>query len=296
MTVERKLTIREAYVEASSFLQGHEVSEASNCAELLLQHLLGWSRSEMLLRWQEMFPVELEGQWYELLKRKAAGEPVQYIIGEQDFYGRTFKVTPAVLIPRPETELLVEQVVMLGTKLWPSQEASPLVADIGAGSGAIAVSLAAERPSWRLMSSDISSAALAVAKANAERLGVAGRISFLEGDLLAPYIQQGLRLDAVVSNPPYIPEEDEGGLMPEVRLFEPASALYGGKDGLVLYRRLIAQLKELTSMPSLVGLEVGMGQAKAVSDMLAAVEAWDGIRLVPDLAGIDRHVIAWKRR
>ncbi|WP_079914198.1 peptide chain release factor N(5)-glutamine methyltransferase [Paenibacillus sp. 32352] len=296
MTVERKLTIREAYVEASSFLQGHEVSEASNCAELLLQHLLGWSRSEMLLRWQEMFPVELEGQWCELLKRKAAGEPVQYIIGEQDFYGRTFKVTPAVLIPRPETELLVEQVVMLGTELWPSQEASPLVADIGAGSGAIAVSLAAERPSWRLMSSDISSAALAVAKANAERLGVAGRISFLEGDLLAPYIQQGLRLDAVVSNPPYIPEEDEGGLMPEVRLFEPASALYGGKDGLVLYRRLIAQLKELTSMPSLVGLEVGMGQAKVVSDMLAALEAWDGIRLVPDLAGIDRHVIAWKRR
>ncbi|WP_282938730.1 peptide chain release factor N(5)-glutamine methyltransferase [Paenibacillus sp. RC67] len=294
MTVERKLTIREAYVEASSFLQGYDVSEASNCAELLIQHLLGWNRSEMLFRWHEMFPVELEKQWHELLERKAAGEPVQYIIGEQDFYGLTFKVTPAVLIPRPETELLVEQMVLLGSRLWPGKDAAPLVADIGAGSGAIAVTLAAQCPHWRLMSSDISPTALMVARENAERLGVGERVTFLEGDLLEPYIEQQLRIDAVVSNPPYIPEEDEAGLQPEVRLYEPASALYGGQDGLVLYRRLIAQLGELVKMPSLVGLEVGMGQAEAVSRMLAEAAEWDEIRIVPDLAGIGRHVMAWK--
>lgn len=295
MTVERKLTIREAYVEASSFLQGQQVSEASNCAELLLQYLLGWSRSEMLLRWHEMFPVELAGQWQELLKRKAAGEPVQYIIGEQDFYGLTFKVTPAVLIPRPETELLVEQIVQIGNKLWPKKSA-PLVADIGAGSGAIAVTLAVQCPNWRLMSSDISPSALAVASENAKQLGVGERVTFVEGDLLAPYIEQQLHLDAVVSNPPYIPEEDEAGLQPEVRLYEPASALYGGQDGLVLYRRLIVQLSELAVMPSLVGLEVGMGQAEAVSRMLADAAEWDEIRIVQDLAGIGRHVIAWKSK
>lgn len=294
MTVERMLTIREAYVKASSFLQRHDVMEAAHCAELLLQHLFGWSRSELLLRWHEMFPVERTGEWEALLQRKAAGEPVQYIIGEQEFYGLPFKVTPAVLIPRPETELLVEQVIRLGNKLWPDgggEAASPLVADIGAGSGAIAVSLAVHCPRWRVMSSDISPAALAVARANAERNGVGERVDFREGDLLAPYIESGLRLDAVVSNPPYIPQADEAGLQPEVRLYEPPSALYGGADGLALYRRLIAQLAELPAMPSLVALEVGIGQADAVSRMLAEAAEWDEIRIVPDLAGIDRHVI-----
>ncbi|MCR8632304.1 peptide chain release factor N(5)-glutamine methyltransferase [Paenibacillus radicis (ex Xue et al. 2023)] len=303
MTAEQQLTIREAYVEASSFLQGHQVQEAANCADLLLQHVLGFTRSELLLRWQEMFPVEQLELWQQLLKRKAAGEPVQYIIGEQEFYGLPFTVNPAVLIPRPETELLVEQVVLLGKRLWPElaesgadQEreagAGPLIADIGAGSGAIAVSLAVQCPQWRIMSSDISPAALAVAGANAERHGVSERVDFTEGDLLVPYIERGLRLDAVVSNPPYIPEADEEGLQPEVRLYEPRTALYGGADGLVLYRRLAAQLKELPAMPALVGLEVGLGQAQAVAKLLSDAAEWDQIRIIPDLAGIERHVIA----
>ncbi|NOU95022.1 HemK family protein methyltransferase [Paenibacillus sp. LMG 31456] len=344
MTAEQQLTIREAYVEASSFLLGHQVQEAANCADLLLQHVLGYTRSELLLRWQEMFPVEQLELWQELLERKASGEPVQYIIGEQEFYGLPFTVNPAVLIPRPETELLVEQVVLLGKQLWPGAEAEsrasgagaeslevtsganesgeaglearratdqsgigqdcgepeqereagvgPLIADIGAGSGAIAVSLAMQCPRWCIVSSDISPAALAVAEANAERHGVSERVTFIEGDLLMPYIERGLRLDAVVSNPPYIPEADEAGLQPEVRLHEPRTALYGGADGLVLYRRLAAQLKELAVMPALVGLEVGLGQAQAVAKLLSDVAEWDEVRIVPDLAGIERHVIA----
>lgn len=304
MTGERKLTLREAYIEASSFLDRHQVMEPAHCAQLLLEHLLGLSRSELLLRWSDMFPVEHWDQWNNMLKRKAAGEPVQYIIGEQEFYGLPFTVTPAVLIPRPETELLVEQVVAIGRKLWPlramngaeaekkADAAVPLIADIGAGSGAIAVTLAVQCPQWRLMSSDISPAALAVAESNAKRHGVGERVTFLEGDLLVPYIERGLRLDAVVSNPPYIPEADEAGLQPEVRLYEPASALYGGADGLVLYRRLIAQLSELAALPSLVGLEVGQGQAQAVAQLLYEAAEWDEVRIIPDLAGIDRHVLA----
>ncbi|TDF93564.1 N5-glutamine methyltransferase family protein [Paenibacillus piri] len=354
------LTIREAYVEASSFLEAHQVRDAASCAELLLQHVLGCSRSELLLRWRELFSVEQLELLRQLLARKAAGEPVQYITGEQEFYGLPFKVTPAVLIPRPETELLVEQIVLIGRLLWPEGRSAegggaaavrslaaraaepegrsadgitggdaaaegvqaaqlearsaegvldrgkgasaaagdwgrtasaPLIADIGAGSGAIAVSLAVQCPSWRIMSSDISPAALAVAAANAERHGVGGQVAFLEGDLLAPYIERGLRLDAVVSNPPYIPEADEAGLQPEVRLHEPRTALYGGADGLDLYRRLAVQLKELPALPSLVGLEVGYGQADEVAKLLREAADWDEVRIVPDLAGIDRHVI-----
>lgn len=337
MSFEHKLTIREAYVEASSFLLQHGASEAASSAELLLQDLLGLTRSEMLLSWQEPFPQEHEARWRELLARRAAGEPVQYILGEQEFYGLPFMVTPAVLIPRPETELLVEQIVLIGKQLWPEMAVGlegsrvksgadrdpaldeqpaqggatgevleakhradtegaaagrPLIADIGAGSGAIAVSLAVQCPQWRVMSSDISPAALAVAQANAERHGVGGRVTFLEGDLLMPYIERALQLDVVVSNPPYIPEADEVGLQPEVRLHEPRSALYGGADGLDLYRRLTAQLADLGRLPALVGLEVGMGQADEVAKLLSQAGEWDEIRIIPDLAGIARHVIA----
>lgn len=300
MAALQKLTIREAYVEASSFLRQHGASAAESSADLLLQHLLGHSRSELLLSWQEPFPQEREVQWRELLERRAMGEPVQYIIGEQEFYGLPFTVTPAVLIPRPETELLVEQIILLGKLLWPeasghrsnlSGEAGHLlVADIGAGSGAIAVSLAVQCPQWRVIGSDISPAALAVAQANAERHGVGGQITFMEGDLLMPYIERELRLDVVVSNPPYIPEADEDGLQTEVRLYEPRSALYGGADGLDLYRRLTEQLTKLDVLPSLVGLEVGFGQAEEVAEMLDQAGRWDEIRIVPDLAGIPRHV------
>ncbi|TVY09274.1 N5-glutamine methyltransferase family protein [Paenibacillus cremeus] len=333
MSNARRLTIREAYAEASSFLRQHEVREPESNAQRLLEHVLGESRSGMLLRWSEPFPAELEVDWQQLLQRKASGEPVQYLIGEQEFYGLPFAVTPAVLIPRPETELLVEAVIRIGRELWGNCEADasksigevsprsehesvelspgpeggerangtdigsgPVVCDVGTGSGAIAVSLASQCPAWRVMASDISRGALEVAQANAARHGLAERVTFVEGDLLGPYIERGLRLDAVVSNPPYIPEADESGLQPEVRLHEPRTALYGGVDGLVLYRRLTAQLRQLPAMPSLVGFEVGQGQAADVRRMLEEAAAWDEILILPDLAGIDRHVIAYRKR
>ncbi|MGG1552484.1 peptide chain release factor N(5)-glutamine methyltransferase [Paenibacillus ferrarius] len=283
-------TIREAYVQASSFLAGQGVAEAAACSELLLQHLLGCSRTELLFRWQEPFPVELAAQWSQLIDRKAAGEPVQYILGEQDFYGLPFEVGPAVLIPRPETELLVEAVLREGSRLFP--QGAPLLADVGTGSGIIPVTIAHARPDWRVAASDISAAALEMAQLNAQRHGVAARVEWLEGDLLEPYIARGLAPDMVVSNPPYIPDGDLPALMPEVRLYEPHTALFGGVEGLDLYRRLVAQLPQLPRIPTLVGFEVGIRQAEAVAAMLRGVAEWEEIRFVPDLQGIDRHVIA----
>ncbi|CAG7655663.1 peptide chain release factor N(5)-glutamine methyltransferase [Paenibacillus allorhizosphaerae] len=298
MSDTRRLTIREAYAEASSFLRQRGVREPEANAQRLLEHLLGEDRSGLLLRWPEPFPQEREADWQRLLERKASGEPVQYMIGEQEFYGLPFAVTPAVLIPRPETELLVEAVVTLGRRLWETgarKSESPVVCDVGTGSGAIAVSLAVQRPEWRVLASDISPDALKVAEANAARNGMQERIAFMEGDLLVPYIERGIKLDAVVSNPPYIPEEDEAGLQPEVRLYEPRTALYGGVDGLVLYRRLTSQLAELPALPSLVGFEVGQGQAGEVRRLLEQAADWDEVRVIPDLAGIERHVIAYRK-
>ncbi|MCZ8514806.1 peptide chain release factor N(5)-glutamine methyltransferase [Paenibacillus filicis] len=334
MSINRPATLREAYVEASSFLRRSGVLEPESNARLLLEHLLGESRTGLFLRWPEPFPREREADWQRLLSRKASGEPVQYIIGEQEFYGLPFTVTPAVLIPRPETELLVEQVVRLGRQLWgdgtvPAGEGGglsgnrgrtaaaaepdsacgagqagvagfgsggPRIADVGTGSGAIAVSLAVQCPGWRVTASDISLEALEVARGNSLRHGVAERVAFVEGDLLRPWIERGEPLDAVVSNPPYIPEGEEPSLQPEVRLYEPHTALFGGADGLEPYRRLTAQLGELAKLPQLVAFEVGQGQAPAVRSLLEQTAKWDEMLVVSDLAGIERHVIAYRKK
>jgi release factor glutamine methyltransferase len=284
------MTIREAFLQASSFLQQKHIQDAAICAEMLLQHLLDWNRSTMLLRWEEPFPQELLAEWQQLQERKAAGEPVQYIVGEQEFYGLLFHVNPAVLIPRPETEILVEQIIAWGNQMWPN--GSPTLVDIGSGSGAIPISIAVNCPDWQVMSSDISSAALEVARENAELNGVAARIVFDQGDLLEPFIRDQVSIDILVSNPPYIASSDLAGLQPEVREFEPQLALDGGVDGLLLYRRMVEQLALLPKYPSIVGFEVGQGQTEAVSLMLAELKVWEKIEIIEDLAGIPRHVVA----
>jgi len=290
-------TIREAFVEASSFLNRHGVEEAALSGEMLLQHLLGWSRSKLLLNWRDPFPEDLELEWQKLLGRRATGEPVQYIIGEEGFYGLTFKVTRAVLIPRPETEILVQEIVFRGKRLFSSLDGTgsaikPLLADIGTGSGAIPVTAVSQCPEWTAVAVDISPAALAIAKENAERNAVAERVRFLEGDLLEPLIREGIGPDILVSNPPYIPSRDLHDLQREVRDYEPHLALDGGKDGLIFYRRLVDGLERLTKRPRLVGFEVGMGQARDVAAMLKEAGGYRTVDIVKDLAGIERHVLA----
>ncbi|GIO42080.1 release factor glutamine methyltransferase [Paenibacillus apis] len=287
------MTIIEARKEASSFLASHGVAEPESNAELLLRHVLELNNgAAYLLALRDPFPADRKEAWEEAIRRKAAGEPAQYIIGEQEFYGLTFRVTPDVLIPRPETELLVEAVVREADRLWPAggnlpAGSGPLVADIGTGSGAIAAALASLRPSWRITASDISPGALAVAGANVQRLGLA--VEFKQGNLLEPFAD--MPLDIVVSNPPYIPAETIPHLQPEVRDYEPRGALDGGPDGLAPYRIMLAQLPLLPAPPRLIGFELGLGQAGEVAELLRRAGHWDRILTIPDLAGIERHVL-----
>lgn len=279
------VNISEARREASSFLAARGVHEPDSNAELLLRHVLGLEGAAYLAALRDPFPAERRDAWEAVIRRKAAGEPAQYIIGEQDFYGLTFKVTPSVLIPRPETELLVERIVQIGDSLWPG--GAPLAADIGTGSGAIAAALAHLRPSWRVSASDISPEALDVAAANVRRLGL--DVAFKQGNLLEPFA--GEPLDIVVSNPPYIPADTIAHLQPEVRDYEPRGALDGGPDGLAPYRVMMEQLPMLPRPPRLIGFELGMGQADDVAELLRQAGCWREIVTVTDLAGIDRHVI-----
>jgi release factor glutamine methyltransferase len=303
-------SIREAFAEASSFLSQSGCNEPQRSAQLLLEHVLGLSGAAYLMALADPFPAAVKEVWEAGVARRSMGEPVQYIIGEQEFYGRPFEVTPDVLIPRPETELLVEAILQYGAELWPdgmvapseaaldgagdawARAARPLTAvDIGAGSGAISVTLAAEAPAWRVCAGDISPAALAVAERNALRNGTA--VDFRLGDLLEPFA--GMETDILVSNPPYIPGEDIAGLQREVRDHEPRTALDGGADGLDPYRRMMEQLALFPAPPRLIGFELGFGQAEQVAALLEAAGHWNEIITINDLAGIPRHVLGIAR-
>lgn len=302
--------------------------EARADAEALIMHVLGWDKTRLLLDGGAPFPDRLLGRWREAVRRRAAGEPVQYITGEQAFCGLTLEVGPAVLIPRPETELLVEAVAKRvralfapagggeGTADDPRRHASgrsgrpPLLADVGTGSGAIAIALARLLPGWRVAACDLSPEALDVARRNAARAereeqgapagrkaasgGLRERLLFLQGDLLEPLIVRGERVDVLVSNPPYVPTGDILRLQREVRDHEPRLALDGGPDGLAAYRRIVRQIGRLPGIPRLVAFEVGCGQAGAVAALLAAAGWWTNFDIVRDYAGIERHVLAWR--
>lgn len=299
------MTLREARDRAGAWLDAQGVEDSRHHAERLLLHVLGIERAALLMAWHDPFPESGLALWHSSIRRRATGEPLQYVIGEEWFYGRPFAVTPAVLIPRPETELLVEEVLAAADRLWPpaaeGSAAVPTVVDVGTGSGAIAVTLSAERHGWRLSASDLSPDALEVARANAARHDVSGRIAFAQGDLLAPFIASGRggtavdggkHIDVLVSNPPYIPSADMPDLQREVRDHEPHLALEGGADGLDPYRRMLEQLPLLPAMPRIVAFELGMGQPAIVAGLMREMNVWDDIRIITDYNGIDRHIVA----
>ncbi len=262
------------------------IAEAGFEAELLLRHALGCSRESLLARLQEPVPAEATGHFFQFVERRRGRVPVQYIIGTQEFHGLSFRVTPAVLIPRPETEGVVEQTV-----LELKNERAPRIADIGCGSGCISIALAQTLEDAELVAIDRSKAALAIARENALRHGVAARVEFVEGDLLEPVADADL--DAVVSNPPYIPDEELAGLEPEVTEHEPRSALSGGADGLDVIRRLGPQAHRALRPGGVLIMEIGHGQSQAVEALLREA-AMEEERVVADLAGIPRVVIARK--
>ncbi|MGE5703205.1 MAG: peptide chain release factor N(5)-glutamine methyltransferase [Clostridia bacterium] len=287
-------TIREALLRASSFLQEHGCKDPRFEAELLLRHVLGMERSRFLASLTDPVAPDALQRLEALCRRRAEQEPIQYLIGSQEFYGREFLVRPGVLIPRPETELLIEQVLLKASSLWP--EAKELtVADIGTGSGAIALTIACEKPGWHVSTVDLSLDAINIARENAIRLQVADKVRFLQGDLLQPLIDSGERVDILVSNPPYIPSSDVLELDREVREFEPLLALDGGEDGLVCYRKLCEALPQVLNEIALVAFEVGIHQAEEVARLMLQSGVIEETAIIPDLAGIDRIVIGLRK-
>lgn len=284
-------TVREAFRWASGRLRAAGVARAASEAERLVRLVLGWPRERLFGYPEAVMPPDAEARLEVLVARRAAGEPLQYLIGEQEFYGRAFRVTPAVLIPRPETEVLVESVLAAADAMWPPDAALSAV-DVGTGSGAIAVTLAAERPRWQVWAVDLSADALAVAQENAARHGVATRITFAHGSWLGPLRRTGRRVQVIVSNPPYIPTADIAGLQREVRDHEPRLALDGGADGLDAYRSLARELPDIVDRRAVVAVEVGAGQAEAVAGLFRATDLFSRITITPDLAGIPRVVLA----
>ena len=254
-------------------------------AEVLLSHILGRERIYLYVHFDEpLEPAEL-ARYREAIKQRVQRVPVAYIIGEKEFMGLTFKVTEDTLVPRPDTEILVQAAV---ERLRARGEA-PRFADIGTGSGAICLSVLHFLPKAQADTVDISPAARAIAEENAAALEVADRVTFHTGDLLAPLAGS---YDAILSNPPYIPDDDIAALAPEVRLKEPHTALAGGKDGLDFYRRLTADAPALLKDGGFLAVEVGIHQAAPVAAL--AVPSFSRTEILKDYAGIERVVIAWK--
>lgn len=278
------MTLREWLEQSETRLAAAPHAERARLdAESLLIHHIGKSRAWLITHLDDEFGGCVSIGYAKLIERRLAGEPIQYIVGECEFYGLPFKVTRDVLIPRSETEHLVEKIVQLAP-LFPQ----PRIVDVGTGSGAIAIAVAHEWPSANVTGIDISERALEVAEANAERVGFDRRIRFLQGDLLAPV--SGEQFDMVVSNPPYVAEGDRGTLAVEVREFEPGLALFAGADGLESYRRLIPAAHAAVAVGGYVALEIGYGQRDAVAGLLKD-SGFTGIEFTADLQGIDRVAV-----
>ena len=260
-------------------------------AEVLLAHVLEKQRIYLYVHFDEpLQPGELAA-YREMIKKRVLRVPVAQILGEKEFMGLTFKVTADTLVPRPDTEILVQAAV---DRLRAMAGEEPLrFADIGTGSGAICLSVLHYLAGTVADTVDISPAARAVAEENAASLGLADRITFHTGDLLQPL--SDISFVAILSNPPYIPEADIAKLAPEVRLKEPHTALSGGQDGLDFYRRLAKEAPAMLVPGGFTAFEVGIHQAGDVADLLKANPLIDRTEILPDYAGIDRVVVGWRK-
>jgi len=261
--------------------------ESDLSARLLAEHALGWSTERLLTDGAGRGPDGFSARFEELVERRASREPLHYIVGHREFWGLDFEVTPAVLIPRPETELLVEATL---ARVPPASAAT--IADLCTGCGCVAIAIAHGRPGARVIATDISEEALAVARRNAQRLGVGDRVEMLRGDLARPF---DTICDVVVANPPYVVAGARAALQPEVRDHEPGVALFGGDDGLRLVDRLIREAPSRIRSGGWLIFEFGFGQDVEVEHMLAASPELAFAGLERDLQGIARTAIAKRR-
>jgi release factor glutamine methyltransferase len=294
----------EALKSAIAKLQNAGVDEARISVDALVFHVLGCDRAYLFAHPERELSAAEQDRLEALVERRAAGEPLQYLTGKQEFWGAEFEVSPAVLIPRPETEHLVEETLKLAGKAplkpktglngppggSPRATSSRLkIVDVGTGSGAIAISLARELPEAEVWAVDLSPEALAMARCNAERLGA--QVQFAQSDVLAAVERSG-SFDFVVSNPPYVGLNEADKVQQVVRDHEPQMAVFAGDDGLAVIRRLIPQAHEALRAGGWLLMEIGYSMSERVMALLAD---WDEVHTVPDLAGIPRVVVARKR-
>ncbi len=287
-------------------LERESVPSAALAAELLLMHTLGRDRAWLYAHPEAALDAATRDRYFSLIARRASGVPTQHLTGHREFWGLDFEVTPDVLIPRPETEHVIEVALErlgVGSDAGSTRSKGQIrIADVGTGSGCIAIALAHEFPAARIFATDISAAALEVARRNAERHGVSSRIEFIECNLmdalvretpvashasLASGASQSPQLDLVASNPPYIGRHETATLPREVREHEPGIALFGGETGTEIYAPLIAQAASLLKPGGLLVLELGHKSAECVSRLLGA-PVWSSVTITNDLAGIPR--------
>ncbi len=282
------MTLAEALYQAAQTLTAAGITDARLDAELLLGRVLGRDRTWLFTHANDLLDSALFGPFQELIDRRAKREPLQYILGRQEFWGRSFRVNPAVLIPRPETELLVEKAAGILSAID-----RPTVIDLCTGSGCIAVSLAKELRSPRIFATDIAEAALEIARANAVAHACSNSIRFLAGDLFDPVAELDLggKVDCITANPPYISSSDLRTLQPEVRDFEPEHALIAGPAGTEIHGRIMREAPRYLKSGALLVMEMGIGQAPDLAKMAAAAGVYAQPEIMKDLAGIDRVII-----
>jgi release factor glutamine methyltransferase len=286
------MTVLELLNWSTDQLEHDQIENPRLNAELLLARSLNLSREGLYMQLQDQLKEEKKEVFERLIRRRITGEPLQYILGHQEFWSVDFQVDPRVLIPRPETELLVEQSLQILSEI--SFQRIPSVLEIGTGSGAAAISLAKEMKDIFLVATDISRDALLVAEENARSAGVLGRIEFVNGNLFDPFrlYREGELFDLILSNPPYVDHSEIQRLSREVRSYEPIIALDGGKGGLEIYQSITSQATFYLKKGGWLLLEVGQGQAQKVAEQIERSGFFLKPQLFPDLSGIERVVKA----
>jgi release factor glutamine methyltransferase len=284
------VTLAEAINNAADLLSTAGITNARLDGEVLLAHIIGKDRVWLITHRDDVLDAEGQRDFDEALRRRTKREPLQYLIGNQEFWGLAFNVTPDVLIPRPETELIVEAALSIAQ----DRNRQVRIIDLCTGSGCIAVSLAKELTAAHVIATDASERALAVARENSRNHGTAGRIRYLEGDLFDPLDELDIRsqVDIIVANPPYIRAGDLPALQPEVKDYEPLMALIAGPEGTEMAKRIIYIAPEYLKKNGALIMEMGLGQAKALTRMIDATCAYGKPEILRDLAGIDRVIIA----
>jgi release factor glutamine methyltransferase len=279
-------TINARIAEARHRLLGAGIDhdESALDARLLAQAVLGWDATRILTSGDELEPSAFAAQYDELISRRAHREPLSYITGTREFWNLSFEVSPAVLIPRPETEGLVEAV----NELFPDHQTPLRIADVCTGSGCVAVAIAFDRPNAHVVAADHSAAALDIARRNAVRHAVTDRVECIRGDLLQPLTGT---FDVIVANPPYVPIGARTALQPEVRDFEPETALFAGADGLALIRRLVSESPARLTPDGYLIFEFGDGQETVVDELISASGGLRMVDIKHDLQGIARIAI-----